>query len=193
MARWRADFLYETEYEAAQAAEFFRQHLRKKYHRRGEIRVVGGTIYWEDRKARTNLKAYPRADKRTGEPLVRIEWIFKRAAHIRERIGIATIGDFSDFDFDSFIAKHFLLEEINPVQVGRWINNIPRGAEVTVSPVASRITTPPEQVICSAASTISILLPSCASTSKKSREDSRRSETPHEGKRICLLTRYKLE
>jgi len=128
------DFLYETEDEAAQAAEFFRQHLRKKYHRRGEIRVVGSTTYWEDRKARTNLKAYPRADKRTAEPLVRIEWIFKHAAHICERTGIATIGDFSDFDFDSFIAKHFLLEEINPVQVGRWINNIPRGAEVTVSP-----------------------------------------------------------
>ena len=124
------DFLYETEDEADQAAEFFLQRLRKKRHRRGAVKVAGGTAYWEDRKAWTNLKVYVRLDKRTGEPLVRIEWTLKHATHIRKQTGIITISEFRDFDFILFLAKHFLLEEINYEVLARWLNNIPVRAKV---------------------------------------------------------------
>ena len=128
------DTFYPTEREAVEAARAALQQLRKKYHRRGEVKVVGGTAYFEDRRARTNLVAYARADKRTGQPLMRIELRLKNAGHIREKTGIATLSDLRDFDFAPFMAKHIVLEKINYEQLGRWINNIPRGAEITTDP-----------------------------------------------------------
>jgi hypothetical protein len=124
------DTFFQSALDAKRAAQAEVQVLRKKHHRRGEIKVVGDTVYFEDRKARTNLKEYPRADKRTGEPLVRVEWILKHAAHIRKKTDIATISDLRDFDFEPFFTKHYLREEIDYERLARWFNNIPVRAKV---------------------------------------------------------------
>src|SRR5437867_3370429 len=124
------DTVYQTELEARAAADTAVQHLHKKYHRRGIVTVVSGTAYWEDRRARTNLMVYARPDKRTGQPLLRVEWRLKGAAHIYKKTGIATISDLRDFDFAPFMGKYYLLEAIDHDQLGRWLNKIPRGREV---------------------------------------------------------------
>jgi hypothetical protein len=58
----------------------------------------------------------------------------KGAKNILKQAGIATISDLRDFDLVSFLAKLFPLEEINYEELGRWLNDIPRGAEVVTSP-----------------------------------------------------------
>jgi hypothetical protein len=66
----------------------------------------------------------------TGQPRMRREWRLRHAAHIRKKTGIATLSDLRDFDFASFMATHFLREEIDDDRFGRWINRIPLRAHV---------------------------------------------------------------
>src|SRR5713101_1802355 len=125
------DTFFQSVRDAKAAAQAAVQVLRKKYHRRGEVKSISDTsFYWEARGARTNLVVYARLDKRTGQPFMRIDGRLRHAAHIRKKTGIATISDLRDFDFEPFFTKHYRREEIDYARLARWFNNIPVRAKV---------------------------------------------------------------
>lgn len=115
-----------TTAQAQGYACFFRERFRKKYQtRRGIVMVNDMTAYLEERKVRTNVIIYPRLDKWTEQPIVRIEWRLRGAAHIKEKIGVTTLQDLLTLDPVPFLMKYLLLEEINYERLGRWVNHMP--------------------------------------------------------------------
>ena len=119
------DFPASDEREARAIHKYIYRNLYKKYHRRRQLSecscntppphsiIQGPTIYWEDRKSKTGLKAYCRYSKVTGKPAARLEWTLRGARDIKKKTGIDRIEDLIEFNSESFLERHFVIETIN--------------------------------------------------------------------------------
>jgi hypothetical protein len=124
------DLTFNCETDRDDAADFFRKHFLKKWHRGQRCNIKGQTFYSHDeRQPVPNLAVeyHDRHSKVTGEICcVHIEWrIFTKAA--LRRAGIECVGNLLTFNQRDFWSKRLLLYDLDFGALGRTACNAYRG------------------------------------------------------------------
>jgi len=114
-------------------------HIRKRWHKRGHLRSVQKagelpragcstepTIYFERRKAGTNLKCYLRSQKIAGggfgAECLRIEWTLKRGRALTRHLGGNQIENLATADLGEFVRRNLRFELVDHVAFGLLFN-----------------------------------------------------------------------
>ena len=119
------DFPASSIEEAKEIYRLLSQSIDKKYHRRGSLFICnedtaapkgiikGSTSYWENKDAATGLKLYCRYDKKTNQPMCRLEWTLSGVSGIYKKTGIGTLKDLITFNGDDFLRSNLRISTIN--------------------------------------------------------------------------------
>jgi hypothetical protein len=115
------DWIFDNEFECAEAFDFLGRYHVKKYHRNQGIRYVEGTTRYTGPRGAPNMLAIynDRHCKLTGEVFCcHLDWRICGNAAL-ERAGIATVADLVDLDHREFWRQRLLLYAVNLRDLGR--------------------------------------------------------------------------
>ena len=118
------DFRFNSPIKAVEMAKLLGRRFRKLYSRNDNIREIAGRDYWTALEGASwvfNAVVYSRSDKKTGQPVVRVEWRIKSARAIASKTDIVRLEDVLHFRPAEFFTKHFCLETVDYVEFGRWL------------------------------------------------------------------------